>query len=294
MVAMEAEGIRTQDGMALKAKCAEPLMKYCLCHKNHLNWEDLKRCSEFLGIFDHRRNCKEILEALAQHFCPDDEGFKQVVLKCYGRPSSTHVDAITEAVLESMDSEDRGVFKTLDEDLNQQRKKRRASEFIEKRKKQRVAALKRQPAHGAPVLAPATSEIPVAEPQAEAFPAAALAASSHASATPAAEPLVETLPAVLAAGSLAPAITAAGLRAPAHQYMFWETVMCTNCGQDAGQMKCDPSPGGRDKPTWHMRVKNVDGSWPTKGHSYQRRLVDRIGEATDYCVNWILGNRTCC
>ena len=34
----------------------------------------------------------------------------------------------------------------------------------------------------------------------------------------------------------------------------WETVKCDQCGQNAGQLKFDPCPGQRDKPTWYYRV----------------------------------------
>ena len=64
--------VRIRTGMVLRATgSAEPLMKYSLSHTNNLNFEDLKRCCEFLELdVANKRTVSELLAALAQHFSP--------------------------------------------------------------------------------------------------------------------------------------------------------------------------------------------------------------------------------
>ena len=137
--------VRIRTGMVLRATgSAEPLMKYSLSHTNNLNFEDLKRCCEFLELdIANKSTVRELLAALAQHFSPDNEVFKQVVLRSYGlHGRGNQVSPMTEAVLENMDPDDRAQYKDLDKTLKEQRQKQRRVEHALKRKRARCAQVR--------------------------------------------------------------------------------------------------------------------------------------------------------
>ena len=72
----------------------------------------------------------------------------------------------------------------------------------------------------------------------------------------------------------------------------WKDVYCNHCRDLCGQYKLDPCPGGRDEPTWDIRVHDHSGCWPEKGPLKKRRLQ---GLATaEFPKQWITQNRTCC
>ncbi len=120
-VAMEAEGIRTRDGMVLKSGGSEPLVKFTLCHTNQLSFEDLGRCCEHLKLPSGNSHTKR-LEALADYFCPGYEVFRNLVLQCYSnargkKKKKKEVSLLTETVLDNLDPDDRSAFKDIDEEL---------------------------------------------------------------------------------------------------------------------------------------------------------------------------------
>lgn len=69
--------------------------------------------------------------------------------------------------------------------------------------------------------------------------------------------------------------------APRHHVLFWEDVTCPDCNRICGQFKFSPGPGrreGSDPPTWIIRVREEDGSWPSKGHCFHRRVAHLVSE----------------
>ena len=72
-------------------------------------------------------------------------------------------------------------------------------------------------------------------------------------------------------------------------------MLCENCAGNrvAGQIKLDPAPGGRDPPTWCMRVLDDDGKFKLKG-IYHTRKTENNGGSEEYCRNWISRMRLCC
>ena len=42
--------------------------------------------------------------------------------------------------------------------------------------------------------------------------------------------------------------------------LAWQSVFCSGCNFEYGQYKFDPSPGGRDAPTWDYRVLDERGA----------------------------------
>ena len=83
-------------------------------------------------------------------------------------------------------------------------------------------------------------------------------------------------------------------RRPGYVGVFMD-VPCSQCGNVAGQIKLDPGPGGRDKKTWFMRVKEADGSrWADKFPKFRRRVVTVFGETDAKPKEWVQENRHCC
>ena len=83
--------------------------------------------------------------------------------------------------------------------------------------------------------------------------------------------------------------------APRHHVLFWEDVTCPDCNRTRGQYKFSPGPGrreGSDPPTWIIRVKEEDGSWPSKGRCFHRRVAHLVSE--EYPKRWISENKRCC
>ena len=77
------------------------------------------------------------------------------------------------------------------------------------------------------------------------------------------------------------------------EILDWTEVMCPYCNSICGQVKYDPNPGNRE-PIWVMRVKDVDGQWPSQGKLFRRRLTRLIGESADGAKKWCRSQRTCC
>ncbi len=92
------------------------------------------------------------------------------------------------------------------------------------------------------------------------------------------------------------AAAAFSVRAAASHHLHWTSVTCRNCSSVCGQFKLDPSPGRRDKETWHVRVKLPSGNWPSKGRGYTRRVTSAVGIGIDstFCRTWVHDNRNCC
>ena len=83
--------------------------------------------------------------------------------------------------------------------------------------------------------------------------------------------------------------------APRYHMLSWEDVTCPDCNAICGQFKFSPGPGrrdGADPPTWIMRVRQPDGSWPSKGPCFHRRVVHLV--ADNYPERWISENKRCC
>ena len=83
--------------------------------------------------------------------------------------------------------------------------------------------------------------------------------------------------------------------APRHHVLFWEDVTCPDCNTICGQYKFSPGPGrreGSDPPTWIIRVKEEDGSWPSKGRCFHRRVAHLVSEECP--KRWISENKRCC
>ena len=73
-------------------------------------------------------------------------------------------------------------------------------------------------------------------------------------------------------------------------YNRWTNVPRARCGDVAGQLKVDESPGNRDPMTWFMRVKLE----PSQGPMFKRRSARIVGETDDFAKDWIETNRKCC
>jgi len=83
--------------------------------------------------------------------------------------------------------------------------------------------------------------------------------------------------------------------APRHHVLFWEDVTCPGCNRTCGQFKFSPGPGrreGSDPPTWIIRVREEDGSWPSKGRCFHRRVAHLVPEENPKA--WIPENKRCC
>ena len=76
--------------------------------------------------------------------------------------------------------------------------------------------------------------------------------------------------------------------------LIWTDVRCENCHELSGQFKLAEAPGMRDPPTWCMRVRLEEKSWPMQGPKFHRRQVRLVGRSEDYCRNWIKQKKTCC
>lgn len=75
----------------------------------------------------------------------------------------------------------------------------------------------------------------------------------------------------------------------------WTDVLCSQCGNVAGQIKLDPGPAGRDPKTWFMRVKEDDGiTWGHKYPKFRRRVVTIFGDTDKKPKEWVQENRHCC
>lgn len=98
------------------------------------------------------------------------------------------------------------------------------------------------------------------------------------------EPERDEYPDDMPLSALAPRVER-GPRAPQRAHAIqWEIVRCSHCGAVAGQVKLDPGPGGRDGPTWNMRVKLSNGQWAEKAPLFRKRRVSVFGE-TDAKAN---------
>ena len=85
------------------------------------------------------------------------------------------------------------------------------------------------------------------------------------------------------------------VRGPGRGYFnYWMDIKCATCNRVCGQLKKDPGPGDRDPPTWYMRVRNADGSWPSKGPQFRRRSVNTFGDSDVRSRKWIEDNKLCC
>eukprot|EP00435_Cladocopium_sp_Y103_P057818 s524_g20.t1 len=76
----------------------------------------------------------------------------------------------------------------------------------------------------------------------------------------------------------------------------WTDVPCRQCNVAiAGQIKFDQGPGGRDKPTWFMRVREDDGSLnQSSGRYFSRRLTSVVGNTDAFAISWIDEYKKCC
>lgn len=77
----------------------------------------------------------------------------------------------------------------------------------------------------------------------------------------------------------------------------WTDIPCQQCKVPiAGQIKFDKGPaGGRDKPTWFMRVRTDDGTLSKPvGKYFSRRITEVIGETDEGAKKWIEENKLCC
>ena len=102
-------------------------------------------------------------------------------------------------------------------------------------------------------------------------------------------PAVPVVASALDGASAVPAAVAS--RIPV---LIWTDVRCENCHELSGQFKLAEAPGMRDPPTWFMRVRLEDKSWPMQGPKFHRRQVRLVGRSEDYCRNWIKQKKTCC
>ena len=91
-----------------------------------------------------------------------------------------------------------------------------------------------------------------------------------------------------------PAAAASGRPRERHRdfRLVWTDVACETCSKVAGQYKLEEGPGGgRDEPTWHMRVMEDDDTWAKTAPGYRRKVTDRATE--DEVKNWCRQNAYC-
>jgi hypothetical protein len=109
---------------------------------------------------------------------------------------------------------------------------------------------------------------------------------------PPAVDLVAERPLRPAAARDVPAAPRARPRVPAIE---WTVIECNVCHAEAGQIKMELLPGGRDGPTWHMRVSDpATQRWAVSGPRYRTRRTTVIGDSPDFATDWVQTNRECC
>ncbi len=75
----------------------------------------------------------------------------------------------------------------------------------------------------------------------------------------------------------------------------WVDVDCDRCGGVAGQIKYHPNPGGRDGPSWYMRVRDpLTNAWAERAPLRRVLRTTRLDESGDAARDWVKAKRTCC
>ena len=154
---------------------------------------------------------------------------------------------------------------------------------------------------GAPVAAAATAEPSESGPEGnEPQQAAPVAAAATAQSSP--PPLPPPPLSPVGAAELEEQGAAAPGEVQAHprganvldQLLGWTQVLCTHCGQVAGEYKYHPSPGSRDPASWTMRcVEDYHTqTMGTRAPFRQTRVASRMNQ--EEVIRWIQDFSNCC
>ena len=285
-----------------------PLIRYFALrhpHSNKIAFQDVCRIAVHLGCFDDAQAAAaqsrdQLMKRICEHFGDVYEPKKPGV-------DVADVGVLDEAVFEEMDKSEQLEFPEIDKKLKQQKARRAAASFRFEKAKAKAKAKPRkrkaQPANARAKRQRAAAEEPAAEaaPHDDAAegPAEAEAMELAPPAVPvpppvpAAVPEVEVLPpAAVAAADAAPARGA--LMRHHEGYIPWEDSLCEICNQVAGQFKLENMPGGRDQPTWHMRVRQPETmEWAARAPLLRSRRTSVVGESNVFALEWIQQNRHC-
>ena len=140
----------------------------------------------------------------------------------------------------------------------------------------------------APGIEPAADIVPEIEPAAN-----ALAILAPAAIVPAVDIVVEREGALPVVGEVARAARPVVRRGLPH--LLWDVVLCNVCGNEAGQYKFEPAPGGRDGPSWIMRTKEPGTEdWAVRGVRFRTRRTSIVGNSPEFAQTWCQQNRACC
>ena len=287
-----------------------PLIRYFVLrhpHSNKLAFQDVCRIAVHLGCFDAQAAAAQPRDKLMTSIC---EHFGDVYEPKKPEADAADVGVLDEAVFEDMDKTEQLEFPEIDKKLKQQKARRAAACFkFEKAKakaKAKPGKRKAQPAN-----ARAKRRRAAEEPAAETAPHDDGAAGEHADdglepddelvppaapvppPVPAAVPEVEVLPSAAVAAADGAPVRGAVLRH--HESSIpWQESRCEICNQVAGQFKLEAMPGGRDQPTWHMRVRQPDTmDWAARAPLLRSRRTSVVGESNEFALEWIRQNRHC-
>lgn len=306
----------------LQSGQADSLMSFALLNTaNTLNFDDLLQCARISNPDEHINqaavSAKDLCDILGKTVNPADPETPQKIYKCFTTPVDEDAgldNVLVEAVYEDLDPEDKGEFPEVGQAIKNKKIKQRCAEHNKARKRKLAglaagAANKKKkpnpkakakakpapappaeppadapPAPPGPVPEPAPPPVPVPEPDAQ--PAAPPA--------PPAPPVPEAPPAPpVPAGPQGPAHHG-GHGPPVFPGLMWTTVSCNVCGADCGQYQRHESPGGRDQPSWKLRVIDPGtGTWGKKSPFF-RVLVITDTRTEAWVYEWIQDNKACC
>ena len=289
-----------------------PLIQYFASRyplSSKINFQDVCRIAVHLGIADvpaaAAQSRDQLMKSICEHFGDLYEPKKKSEI-C----SSESLGMLDEAVFDELDRTEQLEFPDIDKTIRQRKARRVAASFkfekaVEKGKakaKKRkaktgnAARAKRQRRQGAENEAPGEDD-PPGQPEVDAGfevePVVPLVVPPM--------PAVEVLPAAVdAAADDAPAPAAAvgaarGALVRHHEgYIPWEELVCEICGVVAGQYKLERMPGGRDQPTWHMRVRQRETmEWASRAPLLRSRRTSVVGDENQFALTWIQSNRHC-
>ena len=309
-------GERAAMGVAFKQTAARvPLMRYCaLHHSSLLTHADLGMCATHLNLdVAEGASRVQLLAAIQLHF-----GDVFVAERKTPDAATDLVeDPLAEAVYDDMDNTEQMEFPEVHFGLKKRRERQRVAEWraLEKcgppakKRKSSVAKPKRLTRRRAAAAAPAAPDpaapdhdhgLEVGEPEPAAPPVPEPAAPEPAAPMGAAP--AHLIPPVDIVNDDAPRRVAAvapqlagSRRGRIGPTVPWENVVCTLCGQAAGQVKLEPNPGQRDGPTWHMRTMDPETqTWAVSGARHRSRRISVIGEDPQFAISWCKENRICC
>ena len=288
-----------------------PLIRYFVLrhpHSNKIVFQDVCRIAVHLGCFDAQAVVAQSRDQLMTKIC---EHFGDVYEPKKPEVDVADVSVLEEAVFEDMDKTEQLEFPEIDKKLKQQKARRAAASFkFEKAKAKAKAKPRKRKAQ--PANARAKRRRTAEEPAAEVAPhddddeaaggdEAGIDAAMELA--PPAAPVPPPVPAAVAEVEVLPpaaAAAAAGAHARGgivrhHEgYISWQDSLCEICNQVAGQFKLEEMPGGRDQPTWHMRVRDPETmEWAGRAPRLSSRRTSVVGESTEFALQWIRENRHC-